>query len=293
MSAREAEIDEFADHVRGREITNDGTLSDYVRWVGRFELWRPGGEADEEMLRDFDSYLADEEVADYPWSNDRGGPPPAEYAYQTRVKALSALKYWLGYQYDADVPTKINDLALGEPEPFDPTVLPEREIRRIVNTASDCGNEDCRMAIKLGYDCILRGAELSNVRREDVDRDTKSLFVRSVKGSNRVTVGLSRETWTMLRRFLDRHPDRDRLFQNAYERAWKPDAWSQHFRRKHHEAGWHAVGRHSAITNRLRKGEDFGKVFQRARHQNPTMTLRYASIVDADVPEWVSDAGQS
>ncbi len=87
-------------------------------------------------------------------------------------------------------------------------------------------------------------------------------------------------------RCLSERRGRERLFHNAYGRPWKPDSWSQHFRTQHHDAGWHSFGRHSAISNRLSAGEDFGDVYRRARHQSPAMTTRYARIVDAPIPDW-------
>lgn len=289
MSAETAEIQDFGESIYGYEINSESTRRKYTLWAGRFEAWKPEGEPDLEMVRDFDSFLADEE-ADVPWTNARGPPVPTEYAYRTRVQATSAIKLWSRYQYDARLVEDVQDMVRGEPAPFEPTVLSRSEVDRVLQSASvDCDNPDCDVALRVGYDAILRGAELANVRYDDVDFEEQGLRVDPVKksGSNPTTVKLSTDVWNRLASFAKANADRDYLFRNSYGRAWKPAAINMHIRRKHCDDGSHALFRHSAITNRLRRGEDFGQVYLRARHSNPSTTLRYASIAGVDAPGWV------
>lgn len=288
MSVSES-VSNFEDHITGREV-NEDTAVRYGRWCRRFEAWRPGGDPDEEMLRDFDTFLEDEKRPDYSWENSRGRAAPASYSHRTRVSALSACKLWLRHNYDTEIVTDIQDIALGEPAPFDPTIIPPAEIERTIeNAAVDCSNPDCKTAIRVGYDAIMRGAELADVRAEDVDRSEQTLYVRAKKGSEPKHIDLGTKAWAALERHVEAHPDREYLFRNSYGRAWRPASWNQHFRRKHHEAGFHAFSRHSAITNRLRDGEDFGQVYLRARHRHPSTTTKYASVAGVDTPGWVSD----
>lgn len=284
------EVDSWKEQVMGREINSEGTLDGYTRWIKRFEAWRPGGDPGEGMVRDFDSFLQDEDRTDYPWENARGRSAPDAYAYRSRVGALSGVKLWLRHQYDVEVTTEVQNIAIGEPADFDPTVLEPAVVERVINDASfACDNPDCSAAVALGHDAILRGAELADVRREDVDLEEQTLYVRAKKGNESTHLKIGDTAWTKLRQHAQAHPDRDYLFRNDYDRAWTAAAWNQHFRRKHHEAGFHSFARHSAISNRLRQGEDFGQVYLRARHQNPSTTLKYVNYVGVDVaaPDWV------
>lgn len=281
--------EEFTEGLIGRQVSKEDTARRYGRWIKRFEAWRPGGDPDEEMLKDFDSFLHDEDHADYPWENARGHAAPDSYAFQTRVTALSAVKLWLPAEYDTRVETEVQNIALGEPAPFEPTILGPGEVQSVISNAdSICSNDDCDVAIRLGYEAIMRGSELADVRHEDVDTKTQTVYVRAKKGSEPTNIELADDVYQRVKRHMDQHPDRDYLFRNSYDRAWTAAAWNQHFRRKHHDDGFHAFARHSAVSNRLRRGEDFGSVYLRARHQNPQTTLKYAHHVGIEeAPDWV------
>lgn len=277
---------EFANQIAEREVAPN-TARRYGRWARRYEAWRPGGDPDAEELRNFDTLLEDEENQDYPWQNARGKPAPPSYAFQTRVSALSGVKLWLEFQYDTRIEKEVQKLAVGEPAPFDPTILEPQEIERVIRDApTACDVDGCQTAIRVAYNAILRGAELADARTEDLDRDDRTLYVRAVKGSEPTHIALSNQAWTAVRKHADRNPDREYLFHNAYDNPWSAAAWNQHFRRKHHEAGSHAFCRHSAISNRLKQGEDFGQVFLRSRHQQPATTLKYVDQAGVSAPDW-------
>lgn len=283
------DVTAFQEEIVGREV-KASAAEKYGRWAERFEAWRPGGDPDEEMLRDFDTFLEDDARVDYPWENARGRPAPDSYAYSSRIGALSGVKQWADYHYGVSIDREVQNIALGEPADFDPTILDPAEVRRVQREASfACDNPDCEVAIGVGYDAIMRGAELADVRREDVDPAEGAVYVRAKKDSDSKHIELDPDTWAKLSAFVDAHPDREYLFRNAYGRAWTPAAWNQHFRRKHHDAGFHAYARHSPITNRLRAGEAFGSVYLRARHTYPRTTLKYVGIVGGvDAPAWAT-----
>lgn len=288
MSASDA-TQEFAEDILGRDVGAEDTADRYSRWALRFEAWKPAGEPSADMLRDFDSFLQDEDRIDYPWENARGRPAPASYAYQTRISALSGVKLWAEYSYDQRIEKEVQNLSKGEPAPFEPTVLDPGTIETVIQTApAACDNPECQVAIRVGYDAIMRGAELADVRAEDVNPEDRSLYVRAKKGSEPTNIVLGNQAWSALKRHYDTHQDRDFLFRNSYGRAWTAAAWNQHFRRKHHEAGFHAFARHSAVSNRLKAGEDFGDVFLRARHSQPQTTLKYVEQAGADAPDWAN-----
>jgi len=279
----------FAEDIVGREVGSEDTAERYARWATRFEAWRPQGDPTAEMLREFDTLLESEDHRSYPWENSRGKSAPPSYAYRSRVQALSGVKLWAEYEYDTRIEKEVQNIALGEPADFDPTIIDPVDVQGVIAQAPlACDNPDCQTAIQVGYDAILRGSELADVRAEDVNRDDQTLYVRAKKGSEPTNIKLGDEAWQALLQHANAHPKRDYLFRNSYDRAWTADAWNQHFRRKHHPAGFHALARHSAITNRL-KQEDFGSVYLRARHQNTQTTLKYVDAVGLDAPDWVGD----
>lgn len=280
------DVDEFVEEHGGRLVSED-TMGKYGRWIRRFESWRPK-EPDEEVLRQWDSFLSDEDRADYPWKNARGRGAPQSYSFQSRVVSLSAVKLWLAHEHDIHIETEVQNIAEGEPAPFEPRTLSGSEIESVIRRAPlDCENDDCQTALRVGYDAIMRGAELADARVEDFDRGEGSLYVRAKKGSEPTTVELSDEAARALRNHVAARSGREYLFHNAYDNPWQPSSWNQHFRRKHHEDGFHCFGRHSPITNRLTSGEEFGQVYMRARHSNPTTTLKYVNYVGGDAPDWV------
>lgn len=288
-------LDTFHDRVVGRRI-NEDTYNLYENWVSRFEMWRGGGEPDLGDLIDFDTWLADPEMVDYPWENARGRPAPDEYAYQTRTIALSAVKLWLRVHYGRNIGEDVQDIVSGEPAPFDPTYLTRDDIEETYREADDaCQCPGCEAALRVTYDAIMRASELVLLTRDDIDFSSGTAYVTATKGSDNAEVALSRSTLDALRRHIESENRSGVLFENSYGRPWNKESWALHVRRKHHEAGAHSFGRHTPIVHRLehpewfadmREGDAFGQVFQRARHSNPSMTSRYARLVGADIPDW-------
>lgn len=271
---------EFSDLIKGREAGSDSTVDKYVRWARRYETVATS-EHDEKALRDFDSLLEDENRTDYGWHNSRGPSAPDSYAYRSRIGALSAVKLWHRHTYGIDVSAyaDVQDICLGEPADFEPELLDQREAGRIEQQASlACDNDTCEASISLMYDAILRCAEVVEVKYEDIDFNQQSVYVNAVKGSESKAISISDETWRVLKP-LAQSQGGGHLFKNAYGRKWTPSAYAQHFRRSHSPAGAHAFGRHSAIVNRLKDGASFGEVYLRARHANPSTTIKYVKFV--------------
>lgn len=284
-------VERFKQNVRGREVTNEDTLEDYVRWLKRFEAWNHDDDPTEVTMREFDQYLATE--TDFPWNITRpvdNDEDRAGYAYRTRIKALSAVKLWLKVAYNTEVSNEVQNIALGEAPDFDPHRLATSDVERILDDADDdCSCGDCKTMLTLGYDAVMRAAEICEVRRQDVSLDHGTVFVHAKKGSMDAEIGLDRRTVRRLREHMNEHPDREYLFHNLYGRRWEPKALAQHFVRYHHKAGIHSFTRHSPIIHRLNDDQPLGQVSRRARHQNIATTKRYARVVGAEIPEWAED----
>jgi integrase len=299
MSVQNQHVEAFRNRVVGRRI-KENTYNVYEPWVKRYEMWRSGGEPTLGGLIDFDSMLADAERSEYPWEYTTGRKQPDGYAYRTRVVALSAAKLWSRVHYDARIEEEVQHIAEGEPAPFDPPYLSRDDVARVLASAEEnCNNPDCEAMLHLTYDALLRCAEVVTVEREDIDLDRGTLDVRPVKGGLNMTVGLSRETVEVLRSHLRDDAGRGKVFTNTYGNGWKPTSWSTHFRDYHHEVGAHSFGRHSPIMHRLsapaefetmdQDGDPFGQTYRRSRHHHPSMTTRYARLLDTEVPDWAGD----
>lgn len=290
--AAAAEIEEFKNFIRGREVNAETTVEDYARWVERFEYWFDADEPTEADARRFDSYLF--ETAEFPWGFTR--PLKDEsYAYQTRIKAASALKHWFKYRYDYRIGTEVQNMVLGEEGEFDPDVLSENDVENVILNADPvCKCDGCRACMILGYDAIMRAAELADARVDDVDLDAGTIWVRAKKGSISKSLPLDDRTVGALAEHIDRVGDKEYLFYNSYGRPWGAKEngnkyLAKHFWRKHHEVGIHSFTRHSPICHRLTSGESLGDVYQRARHVNISTTMRYARYVGVDIPDWAQD----
>ena len=286
------DLSQFKQRVVGRSIS-ENSWPEYKRWITRFEQWLSMQSISDPNIGDleaFDGFLADESRTGYPWVNARSGQPPAAYAYRSRVTAVSAAKKWVRRHYTRRIPETPGDICIGAPEPFDPTYLSPQTIDdTFASAGSDCDIDGCEAALRLSYDAILRASELVAVERDDIDLDAGTVYVRATKGSQNLEVGLAEPTVDALTQHVAAYPQREYPFWNSYGRSWRASAWVMHVLRNHCDAGSHAFGRHSPILHRLEAGQDFGEVYRRARHQNPTTTIAYARIAGVDVPEW---AGQ-
>lgn len=282
------EIKQFKEDVRGREVNSEQTLDDYARWIRRFEGWWDGGTPTETALRRFDQYLCDEE--EFPWKTTRpieSGGRETTYAFQTRVKALSALKLWCRVYYNTVIENEPQNMALGEAEEFNPDLLSVEEVQGVVDEAPEaCPADDCQVALQLGYDAIMRCAEVAQASVEDLDLSNGIIHVVGKKGSMAADIGLSTVTVTMLQDHVSRLNGRRRLFHNSYDNPWNPTSLSWHFIQYHHPVGFHSFSRHSPIAHRLQRGEPLGEVSRRARHANISTTVQYGRIVGTEVPSW-------
>jgi site-specific recombinase XerD len=258
------------------------TADDYEMWIQRFFDWFDGGPITEGVLIDFDDALQDTD--EVPWN-----PGIAEYAYQTRQKALSAVMLWARKMEGEHFESDVGDLVMGEPADFQPTVLDESEVQAVLE--QPCDNPGCKAARHLGYEAIMRCKEISLVQPQDLNPEENTVYIRAVKGSVSRDIGVGARTMDILleqrERIQQEFNDPSYLFYNKYRLPWSADAWGNHFRRNHHEAGFHAFAKHTPITRRLEDGEPFGEVWTRARHAHPEMTSRYCSIAGREKPEWV------
>jgi len=285
------EMERFRDRVVGRSISED-TFTAYKLWIERFEEWYDReGKPSLRDLEDFDSFLYDPERVVYPWENRSGRRAPRSYAYSSRNQAISAVKKWVRRHYDVDIPEQPGDIVLGEESEFTPEYLSRERVQDIIEEAPDaCASDGCKAALALSYDAVLRASELVLLEVSDVSAETREIAVSATKGSRDSTITVSEETMSAVQDYLERADhSTGALVRNTYGDPWNKTSWAQHVLRHHAPEGSHAFGRHTPILHQLEAGVEFGQVYRRARHKNPSTTARYAREVDVDVPTWAGD----
>jgi len=270
---------EFQERIEGRR--DPGTIKMYTYWIKRYLSWTE--DRVPESILDFDRALYDGKEK-FEWLKGR----TYKYSRNSRLVAMSAVKIYLMWGVGvplSDLP-KVKGNVLGTKSDFRPKTYTLEEIEAIQQSAC---NEQCLAMLKLGYDAIMRAAEIVRVRKEDFKDNF--LYVHAAKGSYSRWIELAPETMEALQPVFERRPNY--LFFNYLGKGGKPyraHSWSVHFLRSHkmkNKGGWHAYARHSPITHLLNKGVPFEQVWYRARHKNPEITAQYLNIVGREIPQWV------
>lgn len=182
---------------------NPKTVDQYVLWAERLEEWTDPEdfESYQGVMFDFDTYLADL-PEDPPWD---GSKRKGEgFSYSSRIQALSAVKLYLQLMYGARLDRDVDEFVSGEEPEFEPEWYTKEETEKIFEETRGCKYPHCHAMTKLGYDCILRCAELVQVCREDVDLSERVLEIRAVKRSIPREVQFSGETAELLEPVLEK-----------------------------------------------------------------------------------------
>lgn len=195
-----------------RNNHTEGTTRDYLSWADRFEDWREWADVSvsSDLLYTFDEFLSDpEEMTRFAdeyvdghsiWNRYR--IPDEGYSYRTQVKALSAVKSYVDFEYDVEVPnqqrSKINNVVEGDPPAFDPPTASPDEVQEVFEDTETCSFGSCHPMTRLGYDAIMRCAEITRVEWDDVNVEKGRIYVRSAKGSPERWVTLSPKTVDVL-----------------------------------------------------------------------------------------------
>lgn len=274
-----------------------GTTRDYQSWASRFEDWKEWADVSVSMdlLYTFDEFLSDptqlgQFEAEYVDGHSRWNTsriPSDGYGYRTRVKAVSAIKSYVDFEYAVEYPDrqkyKVNNIVEGSAPRFDPVIASADEVMEIFDDTKECSYGSCHAMARLGYDAIMRGVEVVRVEWDDVDINLGRVYVRSAKGSPERWISLSAKTVDVLtdyREMAKEHFDNPRwCFYRfgGYRRhnTWTAKDWGEHFQSNHWDAGFHSFARHSSITSRLNDGQSISAVSRRARHANLDNTQKY------------------
>lgn len=173
-----------------------------------------------------------------------------------------------------------------------PRVPDSTDVRRLLAAcpSSPEGRRN-RALIALAADSGLRREELRGLRIEDLDMVTRVIQVRGGKGQKDGVAFFGEFVASVLREWLIVHPEPRPgafLFCTRAGVVLGPHAILHILHRVSVRAGLdrkvgpHAL-RHYAATTLLRRTGDLELVRRVLRHESLTMTLRYATLTDADI----------
>jgi site-specific recombinase XerD len=252
------------------------TLDEYRRWLDRFAQDSPS--ADPLGVRAFFSHLA-----------ERGLRPTSQH------KAFGVLKTFFRWCIEIGALTHdpLAGFTIRLPKTL-PRVPTEDEVRDVLRQCPETfvGRRNRALILVLA-DAGLRAGEVLRLLIEDWTPQERSLFVRCGKGRKDRVVFLSPTTARAIRAYLAmRHEARreDYLFVDAQERPLTKRHLVQILHRLSVRAGLprerrihpHAL-RHFAATAWLRSGMGLDEVRRLLGHESLSTTLRYSSLVSADL----------
>lgn len=175
-----------------------------------------------------------------------------------------------------------------------PQVPTEEEVRRVLQQCPQTvvGRRNRALILVLA-DTGLRASEILRLLVEDWNPSERSLFVRSGKGRKDRVVFLSPTTTRALKEYLGMRcgfASEEFLFVDQRARPLKPRHLVQILHRLSGQAGLqahrrihpHAL-RHFAATSWLRNGVGLDEVRRLLGHESLNTTLRYSSLVGADL----------
>lgn len=263
------------------------TLGIYRLWLGRFTQ-EVGDSAPIEPVAAHRFVASWQDRAMKPATIHRG------------VRALRAFFRWcVAAGSLADDPLRGLTIRLPKTLPDVPT---EEELRAVLIICSDTleGIRNRTLILTLA-DAGLRASEALHLLCEDWRPTDRGLFIRSGKGKKDRMVFVGPTTTRALKAWLARHPlpaPESFLFVDRQGRPLKRRHLIQILHRLSHRAGLpahrrlhpHAL-RHFAATSWLRNGVGLDEVRRLLGHESLATTLRYSSLVSADLQAAHKTAG--
>jgi site-specific recombinase XerC len=173
-----------------------------------------------------------------------------------------------------------------------PRVPTDEDVRRLLDACFNTPEgQRTRALIALAADAGLRKEELRRLRLGDLDFATRTIRVHSGKGQKDGVTFFGETTASMLRTWLEAHPDpRPATFVYCTRKGIQLGPWAiaRILYRLSRRAGLarrigpHAL-RHYAATTVWRRSGDLALVQRLLRHETLTMALRDVAVSQADV----------
>lgn len=210
-------------------------------------------------------------------------------------QAYRTLKTFLRWSVETGVLTEnpLRGFSMRKPKTL-PDVPTEDELRAVITACSDTleGTRNRALLLVLA-DAGLRAGELLHLLVEDWRPADRGLFVRGGKGRKDRVVFIGPTTTRALKAWLGRHPvpsSEAFLFVDRQGHPLKHRHLIQVLHRLSRKAGLsrhqrlhpHAL-RHFAATSWLRGGAGLDEVRRLLGHESLSTTLRYSSLVSADL----------
>lgn len=280
---------------RGNKLTSNM----YKKWSRRFLDWaleRNKNLEDSQTLFDWDDYLYEKRKRKWLVEQKRGRQLGIrqKYSYSSRIIALTAGKSFMSIALNIDTGDirEVNKIAKEaedeeEEELSEDKILSESEIETVIGECEKCINPTCGVIARLGFNLVLRAADLVKIKPENLNLEEEKIYVNPAKGSVSRTHRLIDMPFMSKEDLISDLSELERnkyLFKNnCQDRPTASASIRTHFVSKHNQS-FHEFARHSAICWFI-ENYGFDRAYLRARHTNYSMTTRYARFTEVEPSE--------
>lgn len=223
------------------------------------------------------------------------------YRVRTQLAALSALKGFLNYLYDAgklesDPGAGLKMPKSGQRLPFVPTTQEVEKLLSIVDTSTPIGFRD-RTIMEVLYASGVRAQELCGLCMYDVAPDGRELFIREGKGGKQRVVPLGAIAADYLKEYLMAQrpklledPAAQEVFVSKNGRTLLKTDMTAMIKKYRDKAGIegklspHSL-RHACASHLLKEGCDIRYIQQLLGHQSLSTTQVYTKVEISDLKE--------
>lgn len=166
----------------------------------------------------------------------------------------------------------------------------EQRLRRAM-TAKDF------LVVELGYSTGLRGKEMWELERTDIDLGQGFIHVRDGKGGFARRVPIGKTSRKVLKQLLEKTVNKYVVNPTGFENyacrkvamaAWKERVFRPACRAAGIDARFHDLTRHEFATRVVRAGKSLYVVQRALGHSTPVMTQRYSHLSDKDLKDAVA-----
>ncbi len=130
------------------------------------------------------------------------------YSASFQNQLLSAIKTY--YAFHGRGKLNLEDIKRPKKSRPLPQVLSKEEVTRILQSTKNIKH---RLLLYIIYSCGLRRSEVINIRLTDLNRDRKTLHIRSGKGNVDRVVPVSNKVWSKLDEYIIAYKPREFLFE--------------------------------------------------------------------------------
>ena len=154
------------------------------------------------------------------------------------------------------------------------------------------------LIVELGFSTGMRGAEMWNVEKRDVNLTQGFIHIRDGKGGFSRRVPIGKTSRKVLKALLEQSKNSRYLInpegfegfsvRKSMMEAWKARVFRPACRAAKIDARFHDLTRHEFATRVVRMGKSLYVVQRALGHASPNMTMRYSHLSDRDLKDAVA-----